>query len=844
MGLLSGLMKSLAGRASAAATPEAAATRTEVPADDWSAAVLADLAAGRLAAAHARTRARIDADPADGRAWHLRASTLMHWGRTREALVAFRRAQECDPSSTPIALGLGVAAWEAGACDEAERALRAGLGADPASADVGLALARMLLASGRIDEARRLATSVHDRDASNAAALLALARCDRRAGRAADAERRIREAIAIDDADPHAWGMLSSAAADGDRLDEASAALDRAQALVEAGGAALDLSAARAELDRRRGDFAGMTRVLVEALHARPDPAGHFMLSEALIVQGRWREGWRQFEFRKLDASVRGEGRHPSRPAWSGQDLAGTTIMVEAEQGIGDVVMFARFLPPLQRMGARVVFLPRIDMVGISRRFPGVDHGLAEGEALPPHDFRVKLLSLPHVLGTRIDTLPAEVPYLTADPARAERWRDRLPATSRPRIGIVWAGKPAQARDRFRSLELRQLLPVLRVPGIEFCSLQKGPAEEQLATLPDDVRVTPLGVAFDDLEDLLAAIARMDLVVTVCTGPAHIAGAMGVPVWTMICDPPDMRWLAGRDDSPWYPTMRLFRQRTPGRWSDVIERVAGELARGPGAWKDLARLPARPPLPSRGTPLTAQVRDDVDAGLARLAETRWGALMIDGADATASLSLEHYGEWLPAMLDAAARLARPGAVVVEAGAGIGAHTIPLARQVGADGLVLAFEANALRHRLLALNLGFDRLVQATPMPRIPTGPDAAGRAADRETIDDLQLDRLDGLKANDGADAAAIVEGAQETLWRCRPWMMLAADDDESLARLAARVREFGYRTWRMETPYFPPSNFNRRGDDIFGGRTALALIALPEEADLREPPAGCVELR
>ena len=844
MSFLTGLVKALAGRAAPAPAQK------DVPAPSATAsgtnALLAEVSpAGRLPDLLAEARARIDADPTDAGAWLVLASTLMRWGRGREALRAFRHAWERDRGSAPAALALGLAAWEVGQRDEAERVLREAFGIHPESPDLALALARMLVASGRVDEARAIAERVRALDPASSAALATIARCDRRAGLDDAAERRLREAIAIDGSDPTLWEALSPVLAARGDVDGAREALVRAQSLADTRGIDLDTSLAQAELLRQRSDFAGATALLSAALRRRPDAAGDFMLAEALIAQGHYAAGWRRYEFRRFQPAMLEGRQHYGKPEWTGQDLAGRTILVEAEQGIGDVVWFARYLPLLGAMGARVVFLPRIDMMNVSRRLSGVDHVLVDGEPLPPFDFHVKLMSLAARFHTTLATVPGGVPYLVADPAHAERWAARLPADGRPRVGIVWAGKPAQPRDRFRSLNLDQLVPVLRIPGVRFHSLQKGPAESQLADLPADIEIAALGGSFDDLEDLVAAIGAMDLVISVCTGPAHIAGAMGTPVWTLISEPPDLRWLTGREDSPWYPTMRLFRQRVPGRWDDVVERVAGELARGPAAWESLAA--ARLARGSAPGPIAAQLdaRDDaIDAGMAQLAETRQGLLMFDPGEAFAGPSIERYGEWLHGQLELALRLLAPGSVVVEAGAGVGAHAVALGRALGPDGLLFLYEGRTPIRRMLRQNLVANGVANAVLMARALGAPTPEGFDADHETIDDLQLERLGGLKVDAPADSAAIVDGAQETLWRCRPWLMLAVPDDAALVRLGARVRELGYRTWRMETPMFSPSNFNRREDDIFGGRSALALVALPEEIDLREAPHGCVELR
>lgn len=838
MGLLTGLVRSLAGRAAEDAAKPASTPR---PAD----AVLPERGGPeRVADVYARARASVDADPADAGAWLALASALMRWGRGREALEAFRQAWARDRRSVPAALGLGVAAWETGLRDEAERVLGEARRTHPDSPDLAVALARMLVISGRVAEARGLAEHARAVDPGNPAALATIARCDRREGNDEAAESRLREAISIDAGDPAVWEALSPVLAARGDVDGALDALVRAQSLADSRGVDLDTSLARAELLRQRSDFAGAAEVLASALRRRPDAAGHFMLAENLLVLGRYGAGWRQYEFRLLDPAMLESRQRYGKPSWTGQDLAGRTILVEAEQGIGDVVWFARYLPLLKGAGARVVFLPRIDMARLSRRLPGVDHVLADGEPLPPFDFHVKLMSLASRCRTSLATVPGGVPYVAPEPALAARWAARLAADGRPRIGIVWAGKPDQPRDRFRSLRLGQLLPVLRVPGVRFYSLQKGPAEAQLAELPADVEVAALGEHCDDIEDLVAAMGEMDLVVSVCTGPAHIAGAMGKPVWTLISEPPDLRWLAGRDDSPWYPTMKLYRQRAPGRWDDVIERVAEDLARGPVAWAGLAeRLGAQT---DGGNPVPASVvahEDDFDAGLARLAETRHGLLMFDPREEPVGPSIEHYGEWLEGQLELALRLLSPGTSVVEAGAGIGAHAIALARALGAEGQLFLYETREAIGRMLCQNLRANGIANAVPMARMLSGPRPEGLDAGHETVDDLQLDRLGGLKVNRPADAAAIVEGAQESLWRCRPWLMLAVEDDDALLGLGARVRDFGYRTWRKETPLYSPSNFDRRERDVFAGRSAIALVALPEEAGLREALPGCVEL-
>jgi hypothetical protein len=577
---------------------------------------------------------------------------------------------------------------------------------------------------------------------------------------------------------------------------------------------------------RRRGDLSGTVALLDRKLPDRPDARGLFLLGETLLTLGDYARGWPLLEFRWLHPDLIGKRAFYDRPVWTGQDLAGRTVLVQVEQGIGDVVMFARYLPWLKALGARVLLLPRVDMATLARRLPGVDAVLADGAPVPPFDYVVHLMSLPARFGSTLDTVPSTVPYLTPDPALASEWRARVGDDAAPRVGLVWAGRATQSHNALRSIPLASLRPLLSTPGVRFFSLQKGEAEAELATLPAGAAIEPLGARFGALDDLVAAIDAMDLVVSVCTGPAHIAGAMGKPVWTLVAEPPDLRWLTSREDSPWYPTMRLFRQRTPGRWDDVIARVARELARGPDAWRALATRTGRAvDPPSAVVPVPSR---DV---LPHLAETRQGLLMFDPAEPDVGPSLERYGEWQRGALELALRLARRGGVVVEAGAGVGAHAVALGRLLGANGRLVLAEARAATRRMLEQNLAANGIACATLLP-----------AEQGATVDALGLERVDGVKANLPVDAQSLVAGMADTLWRCRPWLLFGVADDAAFGRVAASLRDFGYRIWRMDVPLDPPDNFNRRAADRFGGRRALVLVSLPEELDLREPLPGCVE--
>jgi hypothetical protein len=217
-------------------------------------------------------------------------------------------------------------------------------------------------------------------------------------------------------------------------------------------------------------------------------------------------------------------------------------------------------------------------LIGLLRRFPGIDH-LVEASAEKPavqFDFHISLMDLPRVFGTTLETIPSNVPYLHAAPAKAERWRDRLAGTGF-KVGIVWAGSPAHAKDHIRSCPLEYFAPLASIPGVRLYGLQKGPAAKQVGHLAGKVPVVDLAGQFEDFTDTAAAVANLDLIISVDTAVLHLAGAMAIPVWALLPFAPDWRWMLNRQDSPWYPTMRLFRQNKHADWRSILHAVAGRL---------------------------------------------------------------------------------------------------------------------------------------------------------------------------------------------------------------------------------------------------------------------------
>ncbi len=299
----------------------------------------------------------------------------------------------------------------------------------------------------------------------------------------------------------------------------------------------------------------------------------HWNLGLALLAHGEFAEGWREYDWRLAIPELGGGLTAPAGPRWDGGDPAGRTLLLTSEQGLGDTLQFIRFAAPLAARGARVLVRTQPALAGLLASAPGVAAVLGSGDALPAYDAHLPLLSVAGALGIDAGTIPRAVPYLACDPRLAPGieadlapWRDRL------KVGLAWAGSRAHGNDRRRSCPLAALAPLLGMRGVAWFSLQKDDGEEQIARVPE-ARDLVLLDARRDFERKAALIAALDLVVSVDTSTAHLAGALARPLWVLLPFAPDWRWQLDRGDSPWYPTARLFRQARAGDWPGVIADV-------------------------------------------------------------------------------------------------------------------------------------------------------------------------------------------------------------------------------------------------------------------------------
>lgn len=305
----------------------------------------------------------------------------------------------------------------------------------------------------------------------------------------------------------------------------------------------------------------------------------HYNASLVRLRLGDFAAGWKCYEWRWRKADWAASRRNFSAPLWLGDaPIERKTILLHAEQGFGDTIQFVRYAPLVAARGARVILECQADLVELLRNIKGVAQVAARGTVLPDFDMHCPLMSLPLAFGTLVETVPNAVPYITAPPPYLHKWMRRTEAISSPRIGLVWAGNPTHYNDRNRSVALKALEPILSIGGLQFVSLQKHAASADVARLKRFGNVTHIGDELADFADTAAIIATLDLVIAVDTAAVHLAAAMGKVVALLLPFSADFRWLVGRNDSPWYPTMRLFRQTMLGDWSDPVEQLRRELA--------------------------------------------------------------------------------------------------------------------------------------------------------------------------------------------------------------------------------------------------------------------------
>lgn len=502
-------------------------------------------AQGFLDEAETHYRAIPDGHPVFARAVCNLGVLLARRERLDEAVTCFEQALAGDGDMAAARYGLGMALLRLGRHGPAAKHFALLLARQPDHLEGREGLAVAMIGLGRIAEAAADLEALLAPRPDDGFILGNLGNALMRLGRFEEAERHLRRALDHDPGSARRHSNLGLMLHAAGRLGEAVAAYRAALAI-------------------------------------EPDsPDLRVNYATALLARGDLAEGFAAFESRLACAdSVLNQVALPA-PLWDGTDADGRTILLHAEQGLGDVIQFARFIPLLADLGARPVLACKKAMLPLLSTVAGLSALIDSTQPPPPCDACLPLMSLPLRLGTTLATIPAAVPYLAAEPERVAHWGRRLAALpGRIKVGLAWQGNPTNAADATRSAPLSVLAPLADVPGVALYAIQKGPGSEQTGNQQD--WLIDLGPDLDldgaAFADTAAAMTHLDVVVTVDTAAAHLAGALARPVWVLLSHFPDWRWLAGRDDSPWYPTARLFRQPAPGDWPAVVRAVAQALA--------------------------------------------------------------------------------------------------------------------------------------------------------------------------------------------------------------------------------------------------------------------------
>ena len=494
---------------------------------------------GKLDEATACYRRALEIKPGFAEAHNNLGAALKDQGKLDEAVACYRRALELKPDYAETLNNLGAAHRDQGQLDEAIACYRRALELKPDFVEIHNSLGVALKEQGTPDKALA---------------------CYRRA-------------LELKPDYAEALNNLGNALRDRGQLDEALGCYRRALELKP------DFARAHSNLGVAFNDQAKREEALAcynRALELQPDLAEvHLYRSLLWLLTGDLSRGWAEYEWRwKAKVSA---PRDFSQPPWDGQPLEGRTILLHAEQGLGDAIQFVRYAALVkQRGGTVVVECPR-PLVSLLRGCAGIDQWVERGGKLPAFNVQASLLSLPGIFQTTLANIPATAPYLFADPGLAERWRQELGGEAGLKIGIVWRGNPKNTHDRDRSIPLGCFEPLARCSGVRLFSLQKGAGVEQLQEAAERFPAVELGSRLEDFRDTAAVLVNLDLLITCDTAVAHLAGALGTVVWLVLPLVPDWRWLLDRSDSPWYPSMRLFRQDRREDWPGVFRKIGNAL---------------------------------------------------------------------------------------------------------------------------------------------------------------------------------------------------------------------------------------------------------------------------
>jgi FkbM family methyltransferase len=600
------------------------------------------------------------------------------------------------------------------------------------------------------------------------------------------------------------------------------------------------------------------------AVRHRPDFAdAHLNLGIILLQIGDFQRGLPEYHWRWKTKQC--PDLRYTQALWDGSNLEGKTILLTAEQGFGDTIQFARYAPLVAQRGGTVIIACQKPLVRLLSTIPGVSRCVDRDKDNVDIHTHAPFLELPYLFQTTLNTIPKQIPYLSSSP------HPFIPTLSSStfNIGFVWATNPSNSTATRRSATFAHFLSLLEIPNISLYSLQKDPPEADRPLLQTHDRVYDLSDQLNDFADTATAIAQLDLIITVDTAVAHLAGALGKPTWTLLPHVADWRWLLDREDTPWYPTMRLFRQTTPGDWVEVFGRVAqalrqqaediGQRANGGGdeEWRSMgdeemrsremeetyfsAPTTPHPFIPSSSLTLS---------GFNRIKQCRHGVFLHTVSDVQIGRSLDLYGEWSEGEVQLFQSLVKLGNTVVEVGAGIGTHTVVMAKAVGLHGKVVAIEPQRSVFQNLCANLALNSITNTytyqialgetsgfIPLAAVQsqTSSNIAGMSTEQvqvATLDSFNVPQCHLLKMDVDQMLAAVIQGAQQTLERCQPLLYVVCDRALPPSTMT-QLKSLNYDLYWHRPALYNPQNAEQNSRNVFGSATRHNILGFPRSLSI-----------
>jgi tetratricopeptide (TPR) repeat protein len=501
-------------------------------------------------------------------------NALMKLNRADEAISEYRAALAIRPEYPEAMRNLAGLLSQRGDVDEAIDLARRSIAHQPESSHAWYNLGRALHQQNRLDEAADAlsrALALEPRFARAYSELGEVLRNMKSFDRAIEA---FNQSLEIEPSAVVHYRIAIALLEQGKR-EEAIAACLKAQSL---GFADQNLFNTLGTIHHQIGEIDKAIGFFQQALIIQPDfPLARWNLGLLQLLKGDYHDGWLGYEARWKANGLSTPARYSQLGLWNGSDLKGRRILLDCEQGFGDCIQFIRYVPLIVQRGGKPIVTAFPELRRLFRTVPCLEEIICPPEEIPSFDAQSPLGSLPRLFETTLQNVPTNVPYLFADLILAGRWRARVPTDGRIKVGLVWSGKPGSKDNASHSLGLAALAPLGATPNTWFCSLQKGPAAAETVAPPDGLQITDWTAELQDFADTASLIANLDLVISSDTAIAHLAGAMGKPLWLLLSFVPDWRWLFDREDSPWYPSMRLFRQPKIGDWQSSIRQVCREL---------------------------------------------------------------------------------------------------------------------------------------------------------------------------------------------------------------------------------------------------------------------------